>query len=126
MFGRLKELLRSGFTKLLKPVATKAATKLVQSEGDRLQREVKQALIQQGPDAIDRLFDAWQMRLISGLNFIKFMPAWLREGAIKVVQEEGDKLQRRAKDAAISGGPEALDLAFDTAQRVIIERINGL
>ena len=100
--------------------------KLVQSEGDRLQREVKLALLEKGPDAIDSLFDSWQLRLVNGINFIKFAPAWLREAAIKIVQEEGDKLQARAKDAALKGGPEALDLAFDAAQGVILERISSL
>lgn len=126
MFGKLKELLRSGLEKLLKPAAKKAAIKLVQLEGDRLQTQVKLALLNQGPDAIDRLFDSWQLRLITGLNFVKFLPGWMRDAAVKIVNEEGDKLQKKAKDAALKGGPEALDLAFDTAQNLIIERINAL
>lgn len=126
MFGRMKELLRSAFLKLLKPAAKKAVIKLVQSEGDRLQRQAREALLHQGPDAIDKLFDAWQLRLIAGLNFIKFLPSFMRDAALNIIQEEGDKLQERAKEAALSGGAGALDLAFDSAQNLITERINAL
>ena len=126
MFGRLKELARSGFLKLLKPLAKKGVIQLVQREGDKLQNNVGAALVHQGPEAVDKLFDSWQARILSGLNTLQFLPDWIRHHALRIVQDEGDKMQQRVKDAALNGGPRAVDLVFDHSQRLIIERINAL
>ena len=126
MFGKLKDYLNAGFLKLLRPIARKGVIKLVQVEGDKLQAKVNLAIAQQGPDAVDKLFDSWQGKLLAGINTLKFLPEFMRHGAVVIIQDEGDKLQAMVKDAALKSGPIGVDAAFDFSQNAIIERVNAL
>jgi hypothetical protein len=97
--------------------------------GDKLQRDLREAVAKEGPGAIDRTIDAAQARLKAALEtrgptwaFLKPVRAKLAEA----VQEFGDTLQAQVKKEVGSYGPTAVDLAFDKAQAALIARIEAL
>lgn len=50
----------------------------------------------------------------------------IKPALVKIIQEEGDKLQQRVKDAVANEGPQAIDKVFDNFQKTIIEKINSI
>lgn len=111
---------------LLTKLGKSLAIKVVQKEGDRLQREVKAAVLSKGIIKFDDLFDAWQNRLLGWVTDCRFLPNALKSKAKRIIKDEGDKLQARVHSAAEAGGPDAIDKAFDTAQEAIIKRISEI
>ena len=120
LFGKLNP------ARLLRAAAKKILVKAVQVEGDRMQKKLKDELDRKGPAAVDSLFDGWQARLITAVNSAKFVPPGLRDAAVAIIQREGDRLQERISQLLRDRGGEGIDLAFDTAQQAIIERIEAL
>lgn len=118
--------------KLFKPVLKAGAKRLVQSEGDKLQESVKDAAKGRGLLGIDAAFDASQLRVIAGVNRLRPKHKWLLwlnpflDKLAGVVQEHGDALQEKVKQAFIAEGPAAIDRAFDGAQALLIARIEAL
>ena len=111
---------------IAKPFVKRQVIALVQKEGDILQAKVLYLYDKEGPAGVDRAFDGTQLKLISLLHDIKFLPEAMRKSAIDVIQDEGDKLQAVAKKAASEGGHYAIEKAFDTAQEAVIARIEAL
>lgn len=118
-------LRRLPVARYLRPLWQGLLVQLVQQEGDRLQVQVQAAVREHGPAAVDRLVDGWQERMHRGVALLP-LPAWVRDPLRRLIQEHGDILQERLKDAMRNGGPPAVDVAFDTAQAAFIERIRAL
>ena|SRR3990167_11057760 len=111
---------------ILKPIGKGIAVTVIQHEGDVLQSSIRMAVSLRGPKAIDIEIDKWQDRLISGLQKIKFLPLTWKDGAAKIIQQHGDELQDKLKQALSTGGLAALDLVFDTSQAVLIQKLDTL
>jgi len=113
-------------TNLVKPLVKGQVIKLVQKEGDILQEKALYLYDREGPAGVDRAFDGTQLRLIATLQDIRFLPDALRKTVIRIIQDEGDKLQVRVKKIAEKGGHNAIEKAFDAAQEAIIAKIESL
>ena len=111
--------------KWIKPFWQGLAIELVQSEGDILQASVKKTLEERGPAGIDRLMDEWQARIQRGVRALP-LPEGIESRICEIVLDEGDKLQESLKHAAATGGPAAVDKAFDLAQAAILGKLKAL
>jgi hypothetical protein len=65
MLEKIKALIRALNPKA---VVKAAAKKAVQEEGDALQKALKEAIVREGPQAVDRVMDAAQAALISRID----------------------------------------------------------
>ena len=110
----------------VKPLGKAAMVAIVQREGDTLQVRLKTAIALRGAEAIDKMIDEWQARLVSGINAIRLLPASIKGEAARVIQTHGDWLQDSLHKAVADGGPVAIDKTFDISQDVLIQRIQAL
>lgn len=109
----------------IRPLWQAMLVELVQREGDDLQKRVREVVALEGPAGVDRLVDGWQDKLHRGAAIIP-LPALIREAFRRIVFEWGDKIQENIKTALKTGGPPAVDSAFDAAQTALIARLRAL
>lgn len=109
-----------------KPLAKPMLIAAVQAQGDELQARLEAEVAKHGPAGVDRFVDAAQAKLIAAVQGVKFAPAWLREKAAAIIQEEGDKGQAALREAARIGGPAAVKVAFDRMQAAVLQRLQSL
>lgn len=122
MFAKAWRWISSAAKPLVKPMLSAA----VQAEGDALQLKLEAEIAEHGPAGVDKFVDAAQAKFIAAVGKVKFAPAWLRDGACRVIQEEGDRGQALLREAARVGGPAAVRVAFDRMQAAICARIEAL
>lgn len=115
--------------KWLKPLWKGAAKKLLASQFNRLQDQIK-ANIDDDRDAsivrINSLFDGLQKKLVDGLGAICLLPAGMRSMLQEKVQREGDKIQSNIVVMVKQRGPVAVDAAFDGLEARLDEMIESL
>ena len=108
----------------IKPLWKQALKDLLQKEGDQCQVLLRSAVAAEGPGAIERVIDGWLGAVKRGLERLP-LPGWAKEWAIDFLGRHGSEL--KAKLIAVAErGPDAIDVAFDAAQAVLISRVDAL
>ena len=68
----------------------------------------------------------WERLKALKLNPWALLKDALKKPLVTIIQEEGDKLQESVKKALVSGGPQAVDKAFDAFQAALKARIEAI
>lgn len=99
-----KPLWKSGAKFALRELAKRTKAKLAGLVDEDTDASIK---------AINGAFDGLQAKALQALNFVKFMPAEMRDKIAAHVKEDGDRIQAEAVDAIKKGGPAALAAILD-------------
>lgn len=112
----------------VRPLWTGALKLAVQEAGDALQAEVR-GRIDQPEDAalryVNERFDGWQAGLIKAIRALP-LPTGVEYRLSGHITSDGDVLQARLLASIRTGGPVAVDAAFDDWQRLLMARIDAL
>lgn len=124
MMNRLKNSALFGL--FLKPLIKMVLLRLIRKEGDLLQEKVKSAIARKTPFFIDKAFDEMQDTATHLLKKSNFIPDKMAYAAVKIISEQGDSLQEKIKEGMAKDNLLIVDMAFDSAQKALEEKINAL
>lgn len=111
--------------KYIKPLWKSGLAYLVQSEGDRLQGKIGDAIEQKGPEAAGKLIDDWGNAIRKGLMALP-LPHGIEVRVLGILYAKQSDLRTAIADAIKNGGRPAADLAFDRVQQGLLEKIAAL
>lgn len=117
---------RAFIVRQLKPFAKSALRKALSSECAKLRLSLSERVRREGPVAVDKLFDPLQARLLAALNSARLIPPSIRERAAEAIQEDGDKLQARARLLVRDYGEKGVGMALAEIEELLLARIEAL
>jgi len=114
------------FTRVTSPIAKSMMIGIVQMGGDVVQSGLEEEVAKNGLKGVDKLVDKFQAKALAAIAKLGWVPAWLREGTRKIIQDEVDGFQTILRKALKREGPEVIGKVFDVSQKSIIQRIRAL
>ena len=99
---------------------------VMHKEGNTLRLLVHNTLEKEGPKGIDRNFDAFQSKIIKGVQGVGFIPQAWKDNIVKAIQEHGDSVQVKVKAAFVAGGIPSVDSVFATFLELVEAKIDSL
>jgi len=107
----------------------RAAVAAITAEGPVIKQKIKDAVAADGPGAIDRSVGAAEGRITAAVE--GWGPKWswlqpIRDQVAAEVKTHGDALAQNLDKQIAAQGPSAIDGVFDSAQAILIARINAL
>lgn len=119
VFARVAQFLRKlPIAQYISPIWKGALKEAVQRGGDQLQAELNEILKQKAAEALPEIqakIDGLQERFAGMVRAIPCLPASVEKEAIAEVNRAVDSLQARLEAAAVAGGIEAVQAAFNAA-----------
>ncbi len=102
----------------------------IQTEGDKLQVQLREAIAKEGPGAVDRVINAAESRIVFAVKTKgptwKFLDAIREKVATLVCGTFCKQLREGVNKGVAEYGPTAVDLVFDKTQASLIKAIEAL
>ncbi len=118
-------LSRIPFLKALSPIWKPLVIKLIQEQGDELQKKLIEQVSLYGPGVIDKNVDQWQEDIKKLSNKIP-LPNYVKLRILDFIDSHADKMQEQLKVSLNTQGLPAMSLAFDSLQKELIAKLNLL